>query len=185
MTQKQPVSFFKNQTSEEIIEVFFRQHYGTLCKSVNRLLLDPAMAEDLVQEVFIRVWEKRDHLDLNERFIFYLKKSCYHAALSFLSSGKQHKGLGESPPGAGHNPSEEHLFHLELQEAVRRSLGKLPEKTQLIFSLSRYEEMTYREIAAELKISVKAVEKHMSAALRQLKESLKDYLLYWIILFLF
>lgn len=167
----------KSTPSEEAFELFFRKNYASLCQGVYRLLKDEALAEDLVQEVFMKVWEKRNQLDFNDRFIFYLKRSCYHAALNYLSE----KRYTHDTDGIGvlseRDEADNNILYSELEAEVRCAIGKLPEKTRLVFSLSRYEEMTYREIAHQLKISVKAVEKHMGIALKRLRNALKDHVI--------
>lgn len=176
-------SFYKNMPSGEVVEIFFRKHYASLCQGVYRLLRDESLAEDLVQEVFIKVWEKKDKLTFDDRFIFYLKKSCYHAALAYLS-GKNYLNDTDNPPIlSDKNETDDHILQAELEKSIQLAISKLPEKTCLVFTLSRYEEMTYKEIASELNISVKAVEKHMGIALRRLKDALKEHLISFILLY--
>lgn len=176
---------YKNLPPEEVLETCFRQHYAELCRGVYRLLADQALSEDLVQEVFIRVWERRQHISFDERFIFYLKKSCYHAALAHLSSNKKHLHHAEDTlQVAGTGGADEDMLHSELEDSVRLAIAALPEKTRLVFTLSRYEGLTYRQIADQLGVSAKAIEKHMGIALSRLREALKDHLL-CLVAFLF
>lgn len=176
MSKTNPHSIYQNLPKEELVEVYFKQHYAELCKGVNRLLADEALSEDLVQEVFIKVWERKHQIDFNDRFIYYLKKSCHHAALAFLSSKSFKLETEPTNDLSGHQLSDQAIQHRELEALVRLAIGKLPEKTRLTFTLSRYEEMTYKEISSQLNISVKAVEKHMSIALKRLREALKNHL---------
>lgn len=168
---------YKNLPLEEVLETCFRQHYADLCRGVYRLLADQALSEDLVQEVFIRVWERQEHIRLDERFIFYLKKSCYHAALAHLSSKKHLHHTADTLQVPGTGGADEDILHSELEDSVRLAIAALPEKTRLVFTLSRYEGLTYRQIADQLGVSAKAIEKHMGIALSRLREALKDHLL--------
>lgn len=177
MNKDRDCSFYEKMSAEEKFEALFRQHYASLCKRVYGLLRDKSLSEDLVQEIFIKIWEKKTELRFDDRFFFYLKKSCYHAALNYLS-GKNYT-LETEPPMALTNGegSDDRLLLSELEQSIRAAINQLPEKTRLIFTFSRYGEMTYKEIAGQLHISVKAVEKHMGKALRQLKDHLKDHLM--------
>lgn len=166
----------KKQSREAAFETYFKAHYGSLCKGVYRLIKDTALAEDLVQEVFLKVWEKRNSLTLDDRFIFYLKKSCYHAALNYLTYQKKLHILDDELEAKATDRADQDLIHSQLEDDVRKAIANLPEKTQIVFVLSRYESMTYKEIASELNVSVKAVEKHISIALSRLRELLRDYL---------
>ncbi|MEQ8471943.1 MAG: RNA polymerase sigma-70 factor [Marinoscillum sp.] len=176
MPDKSLHSIHKQSTKEELVELFFRNHYGELCKSVNRLLADQALSEDLVQEVFIKVWKRKDKIDFNDRFIFYLKRSCYHEALTYLS-GNNYKLDTDPAENTTHSSSSSlPIEQIELEHEVRSAIGDLPEKTRLAFTLSRYEDMSYKEIAEQLNISLKTVEKHIGIALKRLREALKNHL---------
>ena len=164
-------------TPEDRFEVFFKENYAMLCRGVYRLLKDESVSEDLVQEVFLKVWEKRDKLDLNDRFIFYLKKACYHEALQHLKTNHiTTDNFQATMQILGDERTDEALLKSELEKKVITGINLLPDKSKLVFSLSRYEEMTYREIAEQLEISTKAVEKHMTKALKHLRDYLSEFL---------
>jgi RNA polymerase sigma-70 factor (ECF subfamily) len=181
----QILSIYDHLSPEEKVEQLFRQYYAGLCKSLYRTLRDASLAEDIVQEVFLKVWDMRATLRLDEAVPAYLYRSCYHAALNFLKRQKQQtdiNALAEVMPGG--DTAEQHLGMLETEGQVLRAIGALPPKTRLVFSLSRFEELSYKEIAERLDISVKAVEKHMGIALQRLRENLREYLVGLILLLL-
>lgn len=182
MGKKNTRSIYKNQSREALVEVYFRKHYVELCQSVNRLLVDQALSEDLVQEVFLKVWDRKDKIDFNDRFIFYLKRSCHHAALAFLTSKNFKLDTDHSSLLTDHTSSDQPIVQTELETAIRSAIGQLPEKTRLVFTLCRYEDMSYKEVATQLSISIKSVEKHMSIALKKLRVLLKNHLaiLLWL-----
>lgn len=175
-------SIYKNLSSEEKIEIIFKKYYSTLCRNVYRILKDEDIAEDVVQEVFIKVWEKKDNLQFDEQFIFYLKKSCYHTALNLLSRNTHFNNSEEQKDIVTNVEADGEIKLAELEYAVHFAIEALPEKTRLVFTLSRYENMTYKEIAKQLNISVKAVEKHMGIALQRMRVSLKDHLIHIIVI---
>lgn len=117
----------------------------------------------------------------------YLYRSCYHSALNFLKSQKQKPqtvidSVGDFLPGT--ETAEKQLTLLETEAQILRAIASLPPKTKLVFSMSRFEELSYKEIAERLDISVKSVEKHMGIALQRLRENLKEYLVTLLLLLL-
>ncbi len=165
-----------SQSNDDRIAQLFREHYSMLCNDVNKLLRDESLSEDLVQEVFIKVWEKQDEVEITDRFIYYLKRSCYHAALKYLGSKTYQLETDSNERIATSQQTDETILSRELHEKIQLAIASLPEKTQLIFTLSRYEELSYKQIAEQLNLSVKSIEKHMGKALQQLRVSLNEHL---------
>lgn len=179
------LSIYGNLSPEEKVEQLFRQYYAGLCKSLYRLLRDTSLAEDIVQEVFLQVWDRRAALQMDAAVGAYLYRSCYNTALNFLKRQKQQTDVGRlEEEMAGSETPEKELNLLETESQVMRAIAALPPKTRLVFSLSRFEELSYQEIADRLEISVKSVEKHMGIALQRLRESLREYLVGLLLLLL-
>jgi RNA polymerase sigma-70 factor (ECF subfamily) len=179
------LSIYGNLSPEEKVELLFRQYYAGLCKSLYRTLRDASLAEDIVQEVFLKVWDRRATLQMDEAIPAYLYRSCYNTALNFLNRQKPQTDinpLAESIPGS--DTPEKDLDLLETESQVHRAIAALPPKTRLVFSLSRFEELSYKDIADRLDISVKSVEKHMGIALQRLRENLREYLVGLLLLLL-
>lgn len=178
--QKQAADTFplyQSHSPDEKVEILFRKYYPSLCKSLYRILKDSSLAEDIVQEVFLKVWDKRESLELNEAIQAYLYRSCYHAALNLL---KKQQPLHALPSLTVEVCSDEDtaktLHFLETEQIILAAIEKLPPQTKRVFSLSRFEELSYKEIAQKLDISLKSVEKHISIALQRLREQLKEHL---------
>lgn len=177
ITSDKPVSLYQHLSPDEKVEVLFRSYYPALCKSLYRILKDVSLAEDIVQEVFLKVWDKRHSIELNEASQAYLYRSCYNTALNFLKQQKPTAELDKlNETLSNREGAESTLQYLETESLILEAIEALPPQTRRVFSLSRFEELSYKEIAARLNISVKAVEKHMAIALQRLRESLKDYL---------
>lgn len=181
---EESLSLYQNLSPDEKVEVLFRKYYPALCKSLYRILKDVSLAEDIVQEVFLKVWNKRDSLQLDEAIQGYLYRSCYHTALNFIKQQKPSSDMSITPMAAiSGEDSEKALNFLETEEQILLAIDKLPPKTKQVFNMSRFEELSYKEIAERLDISLKSVEKHMGIALQRLRENLKEYL-YGLLLFL-
>lgn len=170
-------SLFDSFSTEEKVEALFKRFYPELCRGVNSIIKDEVLSEDIVQEVFIKIWERKGDLDLNDYFIFYLKKSCYNAALNTRKSllKIQKVELSEATEAVQDKP-DDNIISEQLEAHIFSAIQELPEKTRIIFLMSRNDGMTYKEIAQVMEVSVKAIEKHMGIALQRLRQSLKDYL---------
>jgi RNA polymerase sigma-70 factor (family 1) len=164
------------ENEEAFMEALFRTYFSFVCKTIYRIVQDKATAEDLAQDVFIKIWNRRSALH-QVYFKAYLQRAGINMALDYLDKNKR-KGV--------HMPLEEYMEPVQaapagqsLQQTTRhiqQAIDKLPEKCREIFVLSRYEELSYREIATTLNISVKTVENQMITALKKLRVSLQDYL---------
>ena len=170
------------KSEEELaFELLFRKYYVRLCGFANKFIANSAESEEIVQEVFLNIWNKRDHLKLDNEIRPYLFKSIQNLCFNFL----EHKKVTDNyysvievvykNQAADFNTYESVLYN-ELQTRVDGAIGTLPEQCRKIFQLSRQEGLKYNEIAEKLGISVKTVETQMSRALSKLKDELKDYL---------
>ena len=164
------------QENEQLfMETLFKTHFSFVAKTIYRMVQDTATAEDLAQDVFIKIWNRRTALK-DVYFKAYLHKAAINMALDHLDKNKRrgaHLQLEEyQEPAAA--PVSPHLQ--QTKQHIQQAIDRLPEKCREIFILSRYEELSYREIATTLSISVKTVENQMMTALKKLRISLQDYL---------
>ncbi len=171
------------EDSERAIELLFQQHYAYLCRSAFRLLPDRHLAEDLVQEVFYELWKRRERLHVSTSLKAYLRRATVNKTLNYLRDHRKayfepedDQVLSTDQPGALRR-----LEAAELQELIDRTIDQLPDRCRIVFVLSRFEDMTYQEIADELDISVKTVENQISKALRTLRKALEPYLLHGLL----
>ncbi len=159
-------------------KAIFTAHYPKVCAVTYRYLGDQGLAEDLAQEVFIRLWQKREQLQITSNLAAYLRRMAVNEALAHLRK-KTRFLADELPihlPNLVATAADESLDSQELQQRIQRVVASLPDRCRLIFELSRYEELSNREIAEQLDISIKTVENQMTKALRTLREALSDYL---------
>lgn len=169
--------------SEAAFEEVFKRDFKALHAYAHTVLQDDLMAEEIVQTVFLKLWENRDRMAIHTSLRAYLYKSVYHESLNYLKHKKvQRKYMEEAMAEYRQRQADEVAADGELRRQLHAALQKLPEKCRTVFQLSRFEELRYHEIAERLGISVKTVEAHMGKALRLLRLRLADFLPVLIIL---
>lgn len=167
----------KTYTTELGFEELFRMHYKMLCNAANTILNDKDASEDMVQDVFLNFWKKKELLPIIQSVKSYLYRSTINASLNQLEKNKKtirfsDTKLAESlVVNAGEN-----FNHKELQTKIEEAINQLPPKCKVIFVLSRYEGLKYQQIADYLGISIKTVENQMGKALQMLRIRLKPFL---------
>lgn len=151
-------------------EALFRLWYSPLCRYAFRMLGDKQEAEDLVQEVFVKIWDQKDNLDIRFEKT-YLFQAVHNAALNLLTKRKKIKLVSDEDVinKEGSSNPEEIFQWMETEKSVELGLQALPTACREVFLLSRYEGMSYKEIALVLQISIKTVEAQMSKALKVLR----------------
>ena len=162
----------------KVIEVIFKRYYVFLCRVLVRVLKDENMSEDLAQEVLYDIWRKRKTIHINTSLKAYLRRAAINKALNFIRDRKiKWEGEEQVPVQISKFINAPQQIEAdELQQFINEAIDALPERCRLIFSLSRFEEMTYQEIANHLDISIKTVENQISKALKLLRNSLSHYL---------
>ncbi len=165
----------------------FREYGSMVTRIVYRMLHDHEAAKDITQDLFISIWEKRNDLNIKNSLKAYLIRAAINEALYYIRSQRRISTLRvnelENPDAClqdkVNNPAMA-LTAQELEEHIQNIIDKLPPKCKLVYRLSRDEEMTYKQIAQELNVSVKVVEKHISKALKTLREALKGRFLFFL-----
>lgn len=159
--------------------MYFKSYYQSLCSYAWSYLKDTEEAEEVVQNTFVSIWEKRDSLNIQTSAKSYLYAMVRNACLNLIKHQKiKQKYAGEAMALAndGYEAVTHEVSSRELETRINVALETLPEQCRLVFKLSRFEDLKYAEIAEHLNISVKTVENHMGKALRLMREQLRDYL---------
>ena len=157
---------------EASFEILFRKLYGPLCKTIFKVVQDKQAAEDIAQDAFFVLWEKRKEVNVSIKS--YLYRAALNKAFTYLERNKrwvrtqQDDDWYEFEPSA--NTTQEIFQFNETQNEVNKAISSLPPACKTVFLMSRMEEMSYKEIAEALNISIKTVENQMSKALRIVKE---------------
>lgn len=166
------------QNSEAAIELLFQLHYTYLCQAAVRIIKDPALAEDLTQEVFLELWRKKEGIEFTGSVRAYLRRAVVNKGLNYIRDRKKITddedkllNMESSMPSV-----MQELNAAALQERIDEAIDELPEKCRLVFVLSRFEEMSYQEIADHLGISIKTVENQIVKALKYLRGALQPWM---------
>lgn len=158
------------------LKQIFDDSYSSLVIQAIRLVKTQETAEDIVQDCFIKLWEKKEELSIEGNVNAYLAKMIRNRCLDFIKKKKiQTSELNETYQGAIENNDQLELA--DLQASITEIIDALPEKCRQTFVLSRFEELSYKEIAEQLDISKKTVEAHISKALKSLRKNLKQFLI--------
>jgi RNA polymerase sigma-70 factor (ECF subfamily) len=167
---------------DRALEALYDKYYAYLCQAAYRIVADRQAAEDIVQDTFFELWKKRRRINVSVSLRAYLRRSAVNRSLNYLRDRKPELSQGlampDMPAGAAGHPAADRFSAEELQQAIDRAIDGLPERCRLVFVLSRFEEMSHREIARLLDISPKTVENQIGKALTSLRQALKPYLLY-------
>lgn len=159
-------------------ELLFHFYYPGLIMYAVQFTADEADAEEIVQDFFVRVWERHQQLIPCDSLKSYFFSSVKNGSLDFLKHRKVEKQyISEMIELSGRHLAYDPDLYVEsdLQEKLKKGIGLLPEKCREIFVMSRIRGLKNEEIAAELNISKRTVETQISKALKVLRVELKDY----------
>lgn len=168
----------------KIFEALFSENYERLCRYVVTILGDYAIAEDIVQDIFAKMWVNRSKTSVSQIQLSYLYRSAYNTSLDYL---KHHSVKSNYEVlqlqllvVADH---ENVQLDFDLFQKVDQAIEKLAPQCKKIFKLSRFEGLTYNEIAIALNISVNTVDTQIRRALSSLKKELSEYLILVFVFF--
>jgi RNA polymerase sigma-70 factor, ECF subfamily len=157
-------------------EKLFHQYYARLCVFSNSFVKSIDISRDVVQEVFIKIWDNRDNFYVNQSVKAYLYQAVRNQSLNFLQQKKQKERLEERMKKQHETLAEEQQTSLnteELSEKIWKLVDTLPERRRTIFILYRKHGLSYKEIAEVMCIARKTVENQMGKALQYLRENLE------------
>ncbi|HYE72513.1 MAG TPA: RNA polymerase sigma-70 factor, partial [Blastocatellia bacterium] len=131
--------------------------------------------EDIVQSMFLKIWEKRANLEIRQNIRSYLFRAVYHQCMNHLDHRLvERKHVDHELHDNLRSIQQPEVFPDELEENIKDAINGLPGQCRLIFMMSRYEELRYAEIAQKLNLSVNTIENQISKALKILRSKLKD-----------
>ncbi len=164
---------------KSVFEEVYHEYYIPLCYYCLKYVEESEDSEEIVQDLFLKLWEKHEELEINSSLKAYLYRAVQNYALNYLSKKKtKEKYLFHQGSQSFYNADDglQKLESKELRIILKHALLQLPEKRRRIFELSRFEGLKYGKIASQLSISVKTVETQMTKSLKYLRIILKDYM---------
>lgn len=165
--------------NERIFEETFRKYYQSLCNYANSILKEMDEAEEVVQNLFMSIWEKRSDLEINISLKSYLYRAVHNHCLNrikHLKVREEYQQYAVNFYDASYESVSQTVMKNELETKIEEAIRKLPEQCRLIFRMSRFEELKYHEIAEQLELSPKTVENQIGKALKILRVELAEYL---------
>jgi RNA polymerase sigma-70 factor (ECF subfamily) len=165
------------QGDKQEFEKLFRSSYVSLVRYAKRILKDHDTAEEIVQDLFFRLWQDRGNITIESSLNGYLFRSVHNKSLHFIEHQKvieRHAGEIAASADETAEPVTDAIYYSELQSKVARVLERLPEKCSVIFRMSRFEGLKYNEIAEKLSVSLKTVEANMGKALKEFRKALAE-----------
>lgn len=160
-------------------EQVFSTYYQALCNYACTTVKDMDEAEEVVQNTFFNIWNKKEALEVTTSIKSYLYRAVHNECLNRIKHSKVRRLYAEDHKAfmaGGFEDSSKQFHGKELAALINKAIDSLPEQCSNVFKLSRFENLKYQEIADHLNISVKTVENHMGKALKLLRIQLKDYL---------
>lgn len=158
-------------------ESLFRSSYVSMVRYARVIVKDHDTAEEIVQDLFFRLWQDRKKLSIESSLNGYLFRSVHNRCLHYIEHlkvvGKHAEEMSIGQHERQENPAEI-LQYKELQQRISTILRKLPERCGQIFYMNRFEGLKYSEIADKLSVSIKTVESNMGRALKEFRKELSE-----------
>ena len=163
----------------DAFEKLFNAYCQPLINFAARYAKDVALAENMVQDVFLKIWKNREQLDPGLNIRAYLYTAVKNAALKHLRHADIRQKSVDRIKGltAPARTPEDDLTEQELTDSIQRAIASLPDRCHKIFCMNRFDGLTYAEIAEVQNVSVKTVETHMGRALKSLRKQLLQFLI--------
>lgn len=179
MQEKELIILLKDG-DEKAFTTLYRKYWAKVYNFSRLYLSSMTEVEEVVQEVFVKVWETRFLLredDNFKGFLFIITRNLIFNQFRKSFNEKAYK-LTVLSSAMAHYDMEEELNTADLQEFIQKIVLELPPRQQEVFKMSRNEHLTYKEIAEQLNISEKTVERHINEALKFLKKNIMLYMIF-------
>ena len=164
---------------EEVFGQLFKAHFKPLRQYAFTFVQEQQVAEDIVQNIFYRLWERIEVLNFSNSVAAYLYRAVYNESLNALKHNKVrrlHHGWLQRRMNQPSDTAYRKLQQDELEKRLHDAISGLPQQCRTIFQMSRFEGFRYQDIGSRLGISPKTVENQMSKALRILRARLIEFL---------
>lgn len=173
--------FFRVKTGEEgAFKALFMRYYEKLHRFIVLMHHDPILAEEVVQEVFFRIWERRESLQVQSSVKYYLYAACRNQAYNLVSQkSRHHQRITEAMTAilTDRSTPETVLSFETLYQDLLEAVDALPTKARKVFVLKYFQQTKHKDIAHKMNISESMVEKHAANAIRHLKKKLTPHII--------
>ncbi len=165
-----------NSINQITFRRLFDEYFEPMCCYLSYYTVNRSIIEEVVQDVFVKLWEERDSLQI-ESLKTYLYTSARNRVYNYMRNEKRHHTLIEDwAANECEKEKGEDCFDIdEFTQRIDTAIEQLPDKCKLIFTLSKKDQLTYKQIAERLGISIKTVENQMVISLRKIREYLSNY----------
>ncbi len=171
----------ENRQAEQAFAEIYERYWQKLTSLAIFKTNSKETATEIVQEIFVKLWENRLQSSI-QQLESYLFTALKYQIISHLRTVIANRKIVDFQLIEPQTHSQETLTAEVLKRTIEKTISQLPDKTQLVFRLSRYEEKSHKEISSQLDISEKSVEYHITQSLKLLREHLKDFLVLVLIL---
>jgi RNA polymerase sigma-70 factor (ECF subfamily) len=163
---------------QQAFRSFFELHQHALMRFLLSRRVNREQAEDLIQQAFLTIWDKRAQIDTSKSLRSFLFTVAYNSMLNRIRDNREEVAgsTGRLPEESDFHTPEDDAMNSEAMKAMHGRLAVMPEKRRAVFELCYLQELSHREVAEIMDISTKTIENHMSIALRELREALKRYM---------
>lgn len=164
------------QKDAKVFEQFYREHYKMFLISACKYMGDMAVARDMVNDVFVKVWEEAGRITIQTSPRSYLYRAVINRCLNELDKQKRERLYKQEIVPRGEEGADwKAMEYNELKVRLYKAIDHLPEQAQRVFKMSRFEQLKQQEIADALGISVKTVKNHITYALQRLSKVMEEW----------
>jgi RNA polymerase sigma-70 factor (ECF subfamily) len=160
---------------KEAFELLFNKYYSVLCILSKRYTEDINIAREVIQSLFIYLWEHRTELIITSSLKCYLFQATKYNSIRYMEKDRKNIAHLDEMPEKEDRCFFDHVEYAELQGKILKTIESLPDQCKRVFTMSRFDQLKYADIAERLDISIKTVESHISKALRVLENNLSQY----------
>lgn len=165
-----------------VFEGYYKEHFKSFFLIACKYLKDPAQAEEIVNDVFLKIWEDGDGIRIQSSLKSYIYRAVINRCLNVLQKNKREMGHQTDFAFIQDEGYELHqIEENELAVKLYAAIDQLPDQCRKVFEMSRFDELKQQEIADKLGISIKTVKNHITIALRQLSKSILNYTVLFVL----
>jgi RNA polymerase sigma-70 factor (ECF subfamily) len=175
-TREQEIAWIEAwpRQKRQVMEQLYKATFPALWATSFRIVRDKALAEDMVQEVMLRLWQMESLGHIGASLHGYLHRAVLHRSLNKVRDDKRWTDEVDIPALPQDTDPGKSISHRALEQRLTTAISALPDRCRVVFVLCRYENLSYKEVAELMGISVKTVENQMTRALRILRARLSE-----------